>query len=110
MQMYQQHAKVTSSNAFAVLVIALLLAAAPQAQAAPAVKSIETAVDKLVAAAQSVLQQAKQDGVADDVEPEEDVDRQRGVSFTTPVDGYFIQVRQSLQTRNSEAAHCNQVG
>lgn len=70
----------------------LLLTVGPLASCAPAITSESKPVDRLVAAAQSALQQAKQNSsVAEDREV--NLGRHKGDSFTSPVDGYFIQAR-----------------
>ena len=70
----------------------LLLTAGPLVSSAPAKTSESKPVDRLVAAAQSALQQAKQNSsVAQDHDL--NLGRHKGDSFTSPVDGYFIQAR-----------------
>nr|QOL01232.1 putative extracellular protein TR9_040 [Trebouxia lynnae] len=72
----------------------LLLTAGPLVSSAPAKTSESKPVDRLVAAAQSALQQAKQNSsVAQDHDL--NLGRHKGDSFTSPVDGYFIQERAS---------------
>ena len=74
------------------VVVVLLLVTGSFAASAPVKASIDKPVDKLVAAAQSVLQQAKKD-TSTDQDEELGLGRHRGDSFTSPVDGYFIQVK-----------------
>ena len=72
------------------LFVLLLVATGSVAASAPVKASEDKPVDKLVAAAQSVLQQAKQNV---SVTQHSGHGRRKGDSFTSPVDGYFIQVR-----------------
>ena len=62
------------------------------AASGPVKVSEDKTVDKLVAAAQSVLQQAKKN-VSVTHDDDSGLGRHTGDSFTSPVDGYFIQVR-----------------
>ena len=73
-------------------VILVLLVTGSYAASAPFKAFNNEAADQLVAAAQSALQQAHNNtsGAQDD---DSGLGRHRGDSFTSPVDGYFIQVR-----------------
>ncbi len=81
----------------AVLVVTLLLAASGSVLSVPAASSRGDSkpVDNLVAAAQSALRQGDKLSTAV-TEDDGDVDRHRKTSFTSPVDGYFIQARHAL--------------
>lgn len=82
----------------------MLLAASSNALSAPTAKLDYKPVDKLVAAAQSVLQQAKQKSTTFSAEDITDDDRHRGARFVSPVDGYFIQARICAWTSILSAA------
>ncbi len=77
------------------LVAALLLAAGANVQSAPAASLDRKPVDSLVAAAQTALQRTKDNVTGLTTDDVSDVDRHRGASFTSPVDGYFIQARHA---------------
>ena len=70
----------------------LLLLTGSVATSASAKASDKEPVNKLVAAAQSVLQQAKKN-ISVTRDDDLGLGRHKGDSFTSPVDGYFIQVR-----------------
>ena len=73
----------------------LLLVVKGSLAASEPVKATEDRpVDKLVAAAQSALQQAKKN-VSVTLNYDSGLGRHKGDSFTSPVDGYFIQVRNA---------------
>lgn len=74
-----------------VLVVSLLLTGS-YAASAPFKVSDDKPADKLVAAAQSVLQKAGK-SVAAAQNDTLGVGRHKGDRFTSPVDGYFIQVK-----------------
>ena len=82
----------------AVLVVTLVLAACGSVLSVPAASSRGDSkpVDKLVAAAQSALRQGDRLSTAVTPGNDGDVDRHRKTSFTSPVDGYFIQARLAL--------------
>ena len=82
----------------------VLLAASSNALSAPTAKLDYKPVDKLVAAAQSVLQQAKENSTTFSAEDITDDDRHRGARFVSPVDGYFIQARIRAWTSILSAA------
>lgn len=73
------------------LFVLLLVGTGSVAVSTPVKASEDNPVDKLVAAAQSTLQQAKQtvSVIQDD---DSGIGRHKGDTFTSPVDGYFIQV------------------
>lgn len=77
------------------LIVSLLLLSGSYAASAPFTSSDDKPVEKLVAAAQSVLQQASQRTSAIHNE-ETGLGRHKGDRFTSPVDGYFIQVQVAL--------------
>ncbi|KAL0043103.1 hypothetical protein WJX79_009341 [Trebouxia sp. C0005] len=81
----------------AVFVVILLLAVSGSVLSVPAASSRGDSkpVDNLVAAAQSALRQGGKISTALTPEDDGDVDRHRKTSFTSPVDGYFIQERAS---------------
>ena len=80
------------SKCVALLIIVSLLSTASCALQAQTSDSSEESVDKLLESAQSALQQVKADESNGEFEHDTDVDRHRKATFTTPVDGYFIQV------------------
>lgn len=82
----------------AVFVVILLLAVSGSVLSVPAASSRGDSkpVDNLVAAAQSALRQGGKISTALTPEDDGDVDRHRKTSFTSPVDGYFIQARRTL--------------
>ena len=80
-----------------VLVVALILASCVHALGAPAARVYKKPIDTLIAAAQSAVQQAKQNVTDDTASPD---NRHRGVRFTSPVDGYFIQASFSSSGHN----------
>ena len=86
-----------TSLSITALVVPLLLVTGSYAASSP-FRASDKPVDKLVAAAQSVLQQAgkRTSATQDD---ESGLGRHKGDRFTSPVDGYFIQVRVALYTR-----------
>lgn len=89
---------------FTLLLLVCLVVPGSLVASAPAKTSEHNSVDKLVAAAQSALQQAKQNTSAvqrDDL----DLGRHKGDSFTSPVDGYFIQVRFDICARRCTCPH-----
>ena len=82
----------------AVLVITWLLAASRSVLSLPAASSRADSkpVENLVAAAHSALRQGDKASTAVTPEDDGDVDRHRKTSFTSPVDGYFVQARHAL--------------
>lgn len=79
-----------------VLVVSLLLTGS-YAASAPFKASEDKPADKLVAAAQSALQKAGK-SVSAAQNGDLGLGRHKGDSFTSPVDGYFIQVRLPVYT------------
>lgn len=92
-----QRSFVVSEAVPAVLVLTVLLAASGSVLSLPAASSRGDSkpVDNLVAAAQSALRQGGKLSTAV-TEDDGDVDRHKKTSFTSPVDGYFIQARHAL--------------
>lgn len=70
----------------------MLLVTGAFAASAPVKASLDKPADNLIAAAQSVLQQAKKN-TSTNQDGDVGLGRHRGDSFTSPVDGYFIQVK-----------------
>lgn len=95
MQHYVCSGRVTAAST--VLLTALLLSAGKQVASVPAASSSSDSkpVANLVAAAQIALQQADQGSVAVTTEDDNDANSHRKASFTSPVDGYFIQARRA---------------
>ena len=85
------------------ILLLLVLTTAPLIAGAPAKtsesKPVNKSVDKLVVAAQSALQQVKKNSTVD-ANDALSLGRHKGDSFTSPVDGYFIQVK--WQSRSAD--------